>query len=327
VRELRFTAGLHRVERGSREATFYVMNTGVNRNRWAVTDAALEEALPTILGRPLGCGPGYATDRHYGDPVRLGVFTSTLKPDGYALGTAVVEDDEAWARLTGGMWGPVSVVVSSRRESCSACGADLTGGDPYSHGCVASGEGYVVVESFTFDRVDFVDEPAYPQAGLIRAVDTVVPLSLLAGLYSSQSNVDRGPEPVARAGLNSGCGEMKPGLKQTDIEQQIRQLEEERDRLRGQVTGLAGELDSVHAERRRELVEEAMAARRLAGLSRDDDDETLSGMDEAGLRLVAEDAARLVRAPGPKARRGAAEADPLKAAMDEARLRLFGRRT
>ena len=65
-RELRFQAGIHRAEGGEvNEATFYVMNTTVNRNHWGVSNKALEEALPTLHNKPLGCGPEYRQDHPY----------------------------------------------------------------------------------------------------------------------------------------------------------------------------------------------------------------------------------------------------------------------
>ena len=97
MHELRFTAGVHSVL-DERVAVFYVMNTTVNRNRWAVSDAALEQALPTIIGKPLGCGPEYSTDRHYRDGLMVGVFTGAEKPDGYALGAASISDSNAWTK-------------------------------------------------------------------------------------------------------------------------------------------------------------------------------------------------------------------------------------
>jgi hypothetical protein len=41
------------------------MNTSRNRNRWGVTDKALEEALPTLKGKAIGMGANYKIDRHY----------------------------------------------------------------------------------------------------------------------------------------------------------------------------------------------------------------------------------------------------------------------
>ena len=52
--------------------------------------------------------------------------------------------------------------------SCSKCGAEIEAkpGAAEQHACIKSGAGYEQVNSFAFKRVDFVDEPAYPQAGL-----------------------------------------------------------------------------------------------------------------------------------------------------------------
>ena len=96
--------------------------------------------------------------------------------------------------MQAGKLGPVSVVLFSYQDTCSKCGADLSGlKDPFGeHGCLTAkgSTAFIQVESFKFKRVDFVDVPAYPQAGLrdvwqgIRS--TLVPLELLAGLYESQ---------------------------------------------------------------------------------------------------------------------------------------------
>jgi hypothetical protein len=230
MHELRFTAGVYSVGEG--EATFYVMNTTVNRNRWAVSDTALEQALPTIIGKPLGCGPEYRTDRHYVDGLRVGVFTGASKPDGYALGSARVDDPVAWRLLTAGLWGPVSVVVTSYLERCRVCGADLTGeADPFTHDCIRDG-GYLVVESFTFDRVDFIDVPAYPQAGLLGAPGAVVSLELLAGVFSL-SSLDRVLEP--------GRGPNFRDVKEME-EERMNALEVELGALREKFTALEAQL-------------------------------------------------------------------------------------
>jgi len=140
MRDLRFLAGVHAVEAPERVAVFYLMNTSVNRNNWAVTEEALEEALPTILGKPLMCGPAYQTDTHYPEGLEVGRFTGYRKPDGYALAQAVVTDEEAWRRLTRGEWGPISVVITSHRERCSLCGEDLSHNpEPFTHPCLSRG--------------------------------------------------------------------------------------------------------------------------------------------------------------------------------------------
>ena len=58
--ELRFTASLQSLKPGEgRLATFYLMDTSLNRNNWRVTREALVGALETLPGKPLGCIPGY----------------------------------------------------------------------------------------------------------------------------------------------------------------------------------------------------------------------------------------------------------------------------
>jgi len=163
--ELRFWAAVHSIEtrEEKRLATFYLLNTSLNRNRWRVTDKALEDALPTLLNKALNCISGYRVD-HVQDPLQVGRWVKVNKPDGYALAKAEITDDVAWEKLNSGEWGPVSVVIRAFKVTCSKCGADITSA-PDEH--IVSGEAHEVVESFFFNRVDFVDEPAYPQAGLL----------------------------------------------------------------------------------------------------------------------------------------------------------------
>jgi len=194
-------------------------------------------------------------------------------------------DDEAWTRLTGGAWGPISVVITSYAERCSGCGMELTGlDDPFSHGCIAGGGAHLVGESFVFDRADFIDAPAYPQAGLIKAVDAVVPLELLAGAYISQSKKDRGPEPGAHVGPNSRKEEKR--RMEQEQEQRLEQLEQGVDELRSHVDELREGLGELREAQRNAKGREASA----------------------------------------KAKYGGAVEGSLEAAMEEARLRLFGRR-
>lgn len=185
--ELIFRAAVHSVITGAEEhlATFYLMNTSENRNRWGVTDKALEEALPALIGKPVGCCEGYEIKRHCKNPMNIGKWVATDKPDGYALGTIEITDPHVWEKLTAGEWGPVSVVITSYRESCSRCGENITE-DPFAHDHVKEGTAYVVVESFNFSRVDFIEDPAYPQAGLLK-LGAEARLELCAGYYTSQS--------------------------------------------------------------------------------------------------------------------------------------------
>lgn len=291
MHELRFSAGVHRVNDGNM-ATFYVMNTGVNRNRWSVTEDALEQALLTLIGKPLGCGPNYSTDRHYQDQLLLGEFVETSKPNGYALGEARIDDVECWLRLTSGEWGPVSVVVTSYLEKCSVCGLDLTGlDDPFIHDCILEG-GHLVVESFTFDRVDFVDVPAYPQAGLIKSSDMVVPIELLASFSGSQVGA-AGPLGVSQ----------DQQVKEMEIEERLSMVESGLESAIERLGMFEEEFGSDSSKERLENIESRLKAVR----------EKITQI-ETGLEQGA-----------PKAKMEEGK-DELEAAMDDARHRLFGRR-
>jgi hypothetical protein len=301
--ELRFNASLQGIEAGRRRlATFYIMDTGVNRNGWRVTEEALNAALPSLLGKPLGCVPGYRVD-HVHHPLTVGRFVSADMGEGCAVAVAEVTDTEAWSHMDAGEWGPVSVVIRATRVTCSGCGADITGG-PDEH--VLTGSAHEVVEVFAFERVDFVSEPAYPRAGVVQI-----------GEYTSSSNWDgRGGAQGTRS---------KPPGEQT--------MDENSEALRAENTRLRGRIQGLEAEKRRTALEDAVAARLRAGLARDKQAETekLGTLEDAALTLLAEDAEavaeRLTRthAAGPKARN-----DPGHAAyteeLEQARTRLFGHR-
>ena len=70
--ELVFIAGLHRLDAANKKAVFYLMNTSRNRNRWGVTQKALDEALPSLLKKPLGMGKDYKLG-HFPDEESMNV--------------------------------------------------------------------------------------------------------------------------------------------------------------------------------------------------------------------------------------------------------------
>ncbi len=304
--ELRFRASIQGLEAGERKlAKFYLMDTAVNRNGWMVTEEAMEAALPTLLGKPLGCIPGYRVD-HAHQPLTIGRFLSVHAEGGRALATAEVTDAEAWGRLAAGEWGPVSVVIRAQRVTCSGCGADITGG-PDEH--VLRGGAHEIVESFAFERVDFVSEPAYPGAGVVQIGDYSVSSSKWDGRGGAQGT--RSKPPVVRD-MNDDEG--------------LEVLRAENTRLRGRLQGL-------EAEHRREALERALGARLRAGLCRDRqaEAERIGQLDDGALRIVAEDAEavaeRLTRmqTAGPKARYAGAFAG-CETELEEAKRRLFGHR-
>lgn len=213
MQPLTFEAVLHSIETGDEKnlATFYLMNTSPNRLGWGVTDKALEDALPTLLKQKMtiGCGPDYKTDRHYEHPIPVGKWVSFNKPNGYALATAEITDLLALRNLKSGKWGPISVVIESYKET--------------------SENGDDVVESFTFKTVDFVDVPAFPQAGFLnfaglRGLTVVNPIELCASFYESQSTGQAPGSP----GSNLNPTESEKKLTKEKIEQlqnEIKELE------------------------------------------------------------------------------------------------------
>jgi hypothetical protein len=339
-----FYAAVYSVETGEEKnlATFYLMNTTVNRNGWGVTDKALEEALTTILRKSIGCGPEYRVDQHYPEPMQVGHFIRSEKPDGYALGTAEITDGTVWENLTSGKWGPISVVILSYRESCSFCGEELTGlEEPFEHKCIQEKAGFLLVESFVFDRVDFVDVPAYPQAGYVCiAAQQPVSLELLAGFYEgnsqstgqAQGSPGKNPDPEL---------EKRKNMSETEqLQEQIQELQakntelvDSKKGLEARVEQLEEELESMLLAIHNELAEEVLQARIKAGLVEDQEEErdTLRAIQDEVLESLLEDAHK-VRAKldslstKPKAKYAPVDSNQLKAAIDEARARLFGQR-
>jgi hypothetical protein len=263
--------------------------------------------------------------------VDVGVFVRADKPDGYALGTAEITDGKAWDNLVTGMWGPISVVIQSYRETCSRCGEDLTGAaDPFAHGCIAEGRAYVQVESFVFERADFIDVPAVPQAGLINVAGAGAEASLLlcARFYESQSKVDPAQGPGAQAGSNpEEEWRMEEELQQrvTELEQQLVDERKARELVESQLT-------EIQAREHAELVEETLTARAEAGLVDDMERERgrLTARADEDLREIAQDARRVTaklrqREAAPKAKYTGPSSE-LKTVIEDTRQRLFGRR-
>ncbi len=125
--ELTFLAGLHKLDAASKTATFYIMNTTRNRNRWGVTEKALSEASPSLKGKKLGMGAGYKIDKHYpeGECMDCGVFVAYSHQGNYLEGNAKIEDPKTLGMLKDGKLGPISVVIYAYAVSCSKCRAEI----------------------------------------------------------------------------------------------------------------------------------------------------------------------------------------------------------
>ena len=340
--ELRFWAAVHSVETGEERwlATFYVMNTSLNRNNWRVTDKALEDALATLLKKPLGCIPGYRVN-HAHEPMQVGAWVRVEKPDGYALATAEITDDIAWEKLNSGEWGPVSVVIKAFKVTCSVCGGDITGA-PDDH--IESGEGHEVVESFVFDRVDFVGTPAYPQAG-------IVTIDELEGARAARARMaSYAPSYTQRSrstldGAQGPQGDLKPDEKEEkkrmeaqieELRQQLEDVKAENTTLKAQNEDLKGRVQALEDEKHQGLINTALEARLEAGMveakDRAAEDTRLKELDDKTLVLLAEDAMKvsekLAKTPpaGPKAKYTKDSKDAFEAAVEDTRERLFGYR-
>jgi len=291
-KERTFQAVLHSIKTGAEKnlATFYLMNTSPNRLGWGVTDKALEDALPTLLKQEMtiGCGPNYKTDKHYPNSIPVGKWVSFEKPNGYALGTAEITDPVALRNLKSGAWGPISVVITSYKDM-KEDGRDL-------------------VESFTFKTVDFVDIPAFPQAGFMNFAglhgETVVnPIELCASLYTSQSIGQApgslNPEELRKMQkeeieqLQAKVKELEasvttlssykktPATEKTKLETEKRELEaqvktlENPDEnpdikpLKEEIKTLTDKLAAIEAEKHQDLLTACVEARFKAGLSTD----------------------------------------------------------
>jgi len=345
---LTFEAVLYHVRTGEEKnlATFYLMNTSPNRLKWGVTDKALEEALPTLLGQTIGCGPGYKTDVHYPDPIPVGEWVSFDKPNGYALATAEIKDQVALEKIRRGEWGPISVVIDSYRDR--------------------EEDDNTIVESFVFKKVDFVDVPAFPQAGFMNFAGIpgeigVAPLELCAGFYESQSN-GRG---AGSLGLDSKTRGTKKKMEQalTEVKAEVETIKaaitEIKDGLEGftelktsfnefkagleegaggdnngteidpKIKELQDEMKVLKDERHAERLAACIKVRTAAGLVKDlaKETERLTALDDETLTILALDAGVIVEKmrkaaglEGPKAARYTDESTTeLEAAMTEMR--------
>ena len=116
-----FTAGLLSLDAKAKTAEFYLMNTSRNRNNWKVTKQALEEAGPTLIGKPIGMGKDYKIDKHYpdGQTMDSGKFVAFEMRGSIAVGKANLTDEQTIALIKAGKLGPVSVVILPYREECA----------------------------------------------------------------------------------------------------------------------------------------------------------------------------------------------------------------
>jgi hypothetical protein len=339
--EHRFLAGLLSFAddgKGGHTAQFYIMNTSRNRNKWGVSDHALTDALHTLKGAKLGMGAGYKTDKHYpeGQIMAVGVFTGYEKLGSYATGTARIADTKTWNLMKAGSLGPISVVIYSYRDVCSKCGAELGAmKDPFAeHKCLKEGDAYAQVESFKFKRVDFIDVPAYPQAGLLeiaaKAADKSVPLELLASFYESQAQkteVNSTHQNEEDQSLTDEEKEKIAGLEKTNrkLEEDLKAANAKAKENEDNYKTLKAQLDVIVKAQHDELVTVTLAARVKAKVAGKPEDEKtlLAALPNETLTILKADAEKVagiasIAAPaGPLTKYGKSSDTDLETAVKE----------
>jgi hypothetical protein len=343
IAERSFIAGLLSCNSDSagNKATFYIMNTSRNRNRWGVTDQALEEALPTLKGVKLGMGAGYKIDKHYpeGQTLDSGAFVGYEKPGSYALGTAKIDDAQTWQMLQEHKLGPVSVVIQSFRDTCSRCGEDLSSQKaPFEeHKCLSEGDAYAKVESFRFKRVDFVDVPAYPQAGLLEMAshtqDRAVSIELLAGVYVSQvppNGVTK--SEIEEENLTEKLEEKMASLEQTNakLTKDLEAATAKANQTASTAETLKAQLEEIKKEKHDALVADCLQARMQACIAgkEDREKEKLAKLSDETLALLKTDALKVAQLnqtqdpAAPKLKYSKASEEPLTEYIKEVRARL-----
>lgn len=321
-----YFASVHSIEKGTEQntATFYVLNTTKNRNGWGVTDKGLTEALPTLLGKSLNVPSNYTPEGHDAEFLQVGTWIKTEKPNGYALGTAHITDKVAWNLLSNGKIGPISVVITAYRVLCSKCNKELD--DNWeAHECIKNGEAYRNLDSFVFDKVDFVDVPAFPQAGKIdinaKAQTVITPIQLCASMYNSQSF-----ETQTRNGEKTKMSETPPTTEElaqriagfetklAELTDKLAKAQEETKDEHGCIVGkekwdgtkcvpiiapevaaLQQQIKALENEKHMTKVSAAVEARITAGLATDKTKETerLTEFDDKALAALTEDANKI----------------------------------
>lgn len=297
--ELTFLAGLHKLDAASKTATFYIMNTSRNRNRWGVSEKALREASPSLKGKKLGMGSNYRIDKHYseGESMVCGAFVNFDNQGFYLEGDAKIEDSKTLGMLKSGALGPISVVIAAYAVSCSKCGVEIEAkpGAAEAHACIKSGVGYEQVDSFVFHHVDFVDVPAYPQAGLLEMSAGKTygeALELYASAYESQEPPSKLKDGITKIGDKKNLSEQKEiSEKMAGLEQINKKLQSDYEAIKqastvkdtevkalteklakatntnDEVKALKAQLDAIAKEKHETLIADVAKARFEAGLT------------------------------------------------------------
>lgn len=329
--EFSFLAGVHKLDAAKHNATFYLMNTSRNRNKWGVTAKALSEALPSLKGKPLGLFKGYKIENRHpkqNEILDVGKFSSFENKENYALGTAHVEDQTAWNMLESGDLGPISVVILGYHVACSKCNLEFPAekgqAAVLTHEHIKDGSAYEQVHSFSFRRVDFVKVPAYPQAGILdlaASTENIIPIELLAGFYESQGHSKEFTKKGAKnlPETEKELEELKE--KMANLEQTNKQLNADHEALKKasaekdkelkklkaakktdagkedneKIKALEEKIAAMEKEKKDNLIAEVLAARTESGIAgkEEEEKEMLAGLSESALKQMKVDALKV----------------------------------
>jgi hypothetical protein len=140
---------------GKRFAKIRVIDLSPNENKWQVTASARARALKTLLDSPLVGPPplgeygnvygGPPGSPHHGYWTPVGQFVD-FESNHATYGIAEITKDYAWEKIKSQEWSAVSPSILASVE--------------HQEGDLA------VVDDFVFNHVLFVDQPAYPEAGV-----------------------------------------------------------------------------------------------------------------------------------------------------------------
>ncbi len=336
----KFNASVHSIATGKEKnlATFYIMNTHPNRNGWGVTEVALKQALPTLIGKTLEIASDHNPDGHSEHTwIQAGKFISIKEEDGYALAVAEITDSKTFEKLASGEIGPISVVITAFDSCCSACGEILPNKQAAdTHPCLKKYPNYQLIRSFKFDKVDFVKTPAYPQAGTIKVgaeCSTISqPLIYCASVYESQSfkgdNNMSEPEPKTPEQLvqeNQKLMETVAALTKEleELKKKIQPPQPPAPAAAPDVAALKEKVAALEMERHEKILCEAVDARFDAGLETNKETarKTLADKPNEYLAALAEDARKVsatltVIRGTPSVKYTASTTDTLKAAVE-----------
>ncbi|MCL1977606.1 MAG: hypothetical protein FWG55_05865 [Candidatus Bathyarchaeota archaeon] len=303
-----YVAGLQTINVVERKAIFYLINTNKNGNGWAVSNLGLEVSLPTVVGKPLGLGKNH-TPGHFDtkNSINIGSFVAHENKGNYALGTAKIDDEKTLKMLQESKLGPVSVWIQAHAAHCSSCFKEIEQ-LTQDYSCPYCREGHTVVDSFVFNRVDFVNVPAYPQAGFLNFVASKQP--------ENQSNTSSSVDlPLLATAYE--CSQIQQKIKNKPVEGEDEKIMDENQKQFEKLSAdVAAQISAVRAENQKryeelaarltvmetgeqtDLVSQALTLRKQAGITTDENlyKEVIMKASKDTLRILIDDAKRSLAA-------------------------------